>query len=110
MIGQPLRTGAAEKEEPMKQNWLRTGTVAVALSLATVAAYAQATSGQTPRSAGSHDSQTSDTQSKQFVQKMLMANMAEVQLGQLAVEHGTSPEVKSFAQMLVTDHTKANQD
>jgi putative membrane protein len=47
---------------------------------------------------------------KQFAQNMFMANLAEVQMGQLGVQHATSPQVKAFAQMMVTEHTKANQE
>jgi predicted outer membrane protein len=47
----------------------------------------------------------SDTQ--KFVEKAALANMAEIQLGQLAETRAQSPEVKEFAKMMVTDHTKA---
>jgi predicted outer membrane protein len=49
-------------------------------------------------------------QSKKFVEHMLMANMAEIQLGQLAAQHAASDDVKAFAQQMVTDHTKANEE
>jgi predicted outer membrane protein len=42
-----------------------------------------------------------------FIEKAALANMAEIQLGQLAETRAQSPEVKAFAQMMVTDHTKA---
>jgi putative membrane protein len=41
-----------------------------------------------------------------FVKKALEGGMAEVQLGQLAAEKGSSDDVKQFGQMMVTDHTK----
>ena len=44
------------------------------------------------------------------MQKVSLADLAEVQLGQLGVQHATSPQVKSFAQMMVTDHTKAGEE
>jgi putative membrane protein len=47
---------------------------------------------------------------RDFVEDMTVAGMAEVELGKLAKERGTSPEVKQFADMMVTDHTKAGSE
>jgi putative membrane protein len=44
---------------------------------------------------------------QEFVQKATVANMAEIQLGQLAVKQAQDPQVKQFAQMMVDEHTKA---
>jgi putative membrane protein len=43
-----------------------------------------------------------------FVHKAAMGGMAEVAAGQLASQRGSSDQVKQFGQMMVTDHTKAN--
>jgi len=45
-----------------------------------------------------------------FVKTMLMKNLAETELGKLAAKSAASADVKSYAQMMVTDHTKANED
>jgi putative membrane protein len=45
-------------------------------------------------------------QDKAFVRNALQGGMAEVQLGQLASEKGSSDDVKEFGQQMVTDHTK----
>jgi len=50
------------------------------------------------------------SQSKKYVEHMLLANMAEIQLGQMAAQHAASDDVKAFAQQMVTDHTKANEE
>jgi putative membrane protein len=42
-----------------------------------------------------------------IVTQMAIANMAEVEMGKLAQSKGTSAEVKTFAQQMVDDHTKA---
>jgi putative membrane protein len=44
-----------------------------------------------------------------FIDKVARDGQSEVEIGQLAAQKATSPQVKSFAQRLVTDHSKANQ-
>jgi putative membrane protein len=51
--------------------------------------------------------ESSDLQ--QFVEKASIVNMAEIQLGQLAVERAQDPQVKQFAQTMIDDHTKAQE-
>jgi putative membrane protein len=64
----------------------------VAISLIGAAAHADATRG----SGADHD----------FVEKAYTINQAEVTLGHMAEERGTSPEVKAFGARMVADHTK----
>lgn len=45
-----------------------------------------------------------------FVQQAAMAGNAEVKMGQLAVEKATNDDVKKFAQQMIDDHTKANDE
>jgi len=44
-----------------------------------------------------------------FLKNAAEGGKAEVELGQLAVEKASSPEVKQFGQRMVDDHSKANQ-
>ena len=66
----------------------------------------------TPAISSSQDQpghETSGSRSdRQFIDKAANDGLAEVKLGQLASEKASSPEVKQFAQRLVQDHTKAN--
>jgi putative membrane protein len=45
-----------------------------------------------------------------FVTKAASGGMAEVELGKIGQMKGTNPEVKTFSERLVTDHTKANDE
>ena len=53
--------------------------------------------------------QAKDPPGAKFVMKATQGNLAEVQMGQLAQANGQSADVKSFGQMLQTDHSAANQ-
>ncbi len=44
-----------------------------------------------------------------FLHDAVQGNLAEVQMGQLAKEKGQSDAVKSYGQMLVTDHSANNE-
>lgn len=47
---------------------------------------------------------------KSFVMKAAAGGMAEVELGNLALKQASSNEVKQFAQRMIDDHGKANQE
>jgi len=53
---------------------------------------------------------TISTSDNSFITKAAQGGMAEVELGRLAVERAESPQVKSFGQRMVTDHTKVNDE
>jgi len=48
-----------------------------------------------------------DARGQDFVQKAAVANIAEVELGQLATQRAEHADVKRFARMMVDDHSKA---
>jgi putative membrane protein len=47
---------------------------------------------------------------KSFAMTAAQGGLAEVQDGQLAAQRATSPQVKQFAQHMVTDHSQANDE
>ena len=78
-------------------------TATVAIALAAAPAFAKGQKAQKNAGAKQMTDQT-------FVTKTAAGGMAEVELGKLAQEKGTSDQVKSFAQRMVTDHNKANDE
>jgi putative membrane protein len=47
---------------------------------------------------------------RSFIEKADAAGREEVEISQIAAERATNPDVKKFAQMMVDDHTKANEE
>jgi len=47
-------------------------------------------------------------QDQSFMKKAAQGNLAEIQGGQLAAQHGTSSAIKQLGQTLATDHTQMN--
>ncbi len=45
---------------------------------------------------------------RMFVSKAMQGSLAEVQLGQLTLQKSNNPQVKEFAQRMIDDHTKLN--
>jgi putative membrane protein len=78
---------------------------AVALSLAAAAGVARAADPMTSATGG--DVPSSD---RKFIEKATIGNMAEVKLGKLAQEQGSSQAVRDFGARMVQDHTKANAE
>lgn len=49
-----------------------------------------------------------DKAEQKFMQNAIQGNLAEIQMGQLAQQKAQSADVKSYGEMLVTDHSAAN--
>jgi putative membrane protein len=57
---------------------------------------------------GTASTQNLTTSEKSFVEKAAEGNLAEVELGKLAQQKSSDSKVKDFAQQMITDHSKAN--
>ena len=65
---------------------------------------------RTQRTADASGMRRSKMDTAEFVKKAGVAGVAEVEAGKLGAQKATSPEVKAYAQQMVTDHTKANKE
>ncbi|HKV78179.1 MAG TPA: DUF4142 domain-containing protein [Candidatus Sulfotelmatobacter sp.] len=72
------------------------------------AAMTLAAGAQEGKSMSSKESAGTTTTDTAFVKKAARGGLAEVELGQLAVQKASSEEVKKFGQRMVDDHSKAN--
>jgi putative membrane protein len=84
--------------------------------LIAVAADAQQSGGSSGVDAAGSRNQTQPTgasqispQDQQFLQQLAKGGQAEVQQGKLAQTRARSPEVRAFAERMVSDHGQANQ-
>jgi putative membrane protein len=62
------------------------------------------------QTAGAQAKKSAGHTDQNFVHMASSGGLAEVQLGQLAAERATSPDVQQFGKRMVTDHTKANEE
>jgi putative membrane protein len=57
-----------------------------------------------------HDHGTLKHADRSFVEKAAESGREEVEVARIAVERSTNADVKKFAQMMVDDHSKANEE
>jgi putative membrane protein len=74
------------------------------------AAQSSASNMATSGSAGGQSDAKGGDMDKTFVQKATIGGLFEVQSSQLAQQKGQSDQIKQFAQMMIADHGKANQE
>ena len=72
------------------------------------AAAGQNAPGNTGATTAKQGASTLSSSDRSFITKAAEGGMAEVELGQLASQKASDPQVKQFAQRMVADHGKAN--
>ena len=94
----------------------RLSTVSVAIGLAFLVAAGAAPAQGTSNSSSSTSNMKAGTSAsvpaadKAFVEKAAVGGMAEVQMGKMAQQKGSSDQVKQFGGRMVDDHSKANDE
>ncbi len=96
----------------MFPNRLRLFTLCAAVAAAPLAASSQQPSSPDSSASGTNSGSTTHSAKgspdKRFLRKASEGGYAEVQLGQLAAQKGSSDDVKKFGQKMVDDHTALN--
>lgn len=91
----------------MQRTRIFTGVAAMAGFLTLLApAYAQ--TGSTGTTGSTSSMAKVSAHDRTFMKEAAQGGMAEVNLGQLAAQNASDPDVKAFGQRMVTDHSKAN--
>jgi putative membrane protein len=88
------------------------GSMSFAQMHGSAAPAGQAPGGQNPSMDQMNGAQTAGQPSpvdRMFVTKAMQGSMAEVQLGQLTLQKSNNQQVKEFAQRMIDDHTKLNE-
>jgi putative membrane protein len=93
---------------------MKTPLVGVALGAATLASLGSAPAvaqnpGRAPAVAQSPANSKPSLADQKFLKEAASGGVAEIELGRLAASKASSPEVKAFAQHMVDDHGKANE-
>ncbi|MEP7213891.1 MAG: DUF4142 domain-containing protein [Acidobacteriota bacterium] len=73
-------------------------------------ANANSTSGSVANTVSNAVTSVTTSRPDDFMTEAAIGGMSEVELGRLASTKGASAEVKKFGQMMVTDHSKANEE
>jgi putative membrane protein len=84
------------------------GAASVVALLGAAPAHAQTTTNKDAASATAEARVSSGD--RELMEDIAHANLAEIDTGKLALEKSQNPEVRKFAQMMIDDHTKAQQE
>jgi len=103
-----LASGCKKEENINTTDTASTTSTSSTDTSGTTATTATGTSGTTSTGASGGTSSPLSESDKTFVMKAAAGGMAEVKMGELAASNAKSPDVKTFAQRMVLDHSTAN--
>ena len=92
------------------QSGSTSGSAGMSGSTGTGAAGMSSQSSGASGAAGATGSSTLSKADSKGITDMAMVNMAEIEMGKLAQSKSQNPEVKTYAQQMIDDHTKALQE
>jgi len=96
--------------QPITRLSTLSASIGLAFVVAASAATAQGTSTSPAAGTKASSSATLAAADKSFVEKAAVGGMAEVEMGKMAQQKGSSDQVKQFGSRMVEDHSKANDE
>ncbi len=94
----------------MKSSVVKVFIIMLSLVALSVTAFAQETKIPDDKMKAEHKDHMSKVEDKEFVNKVAMSGMTEVELGQLVLSKTSNEDVKAFAQRMIDDHSKGNEE
>lgn len=89
---------------------LACGLAGAAVAQTATTAPASTTSSTTTTTAPAGQAKALDRSDRRFVTKAAEGGLAEVAMGQMAAQRAAHPQVKAYAERMVADHGKANDE
>ena len=93
----------------MKRSVVKVFIIMLSLAALSITAFTQETQKPDDKMKAEHQDM-SKVEDKDFVNKVAMSGMTEVELGQLALTKTSNEDVKAFAQRMIDDHSKGNEE
>jgi putative membrane protein len=94
----------------MKATALRRCALAASVLVLSVGASAQTAPPASGAATKTEKSASLDSADRKFIEKAAAGGMAEVEMGKLAQQHAANDQVKQFADRMVQDHGKSNDE
>ncbi len=94
----------------MKSSIVKMFIIMLSLSVLSITAFTQDTKKPDDKMKAEAHAHMGKMADHEFAMKVLMDGMTEVELGQVALKNAASEDVKTFAQRMIDDHSKAGDE